>query len=121
MPVPHHMELITLREAATTLGVKDTATAAKWLADNGIAVHVICRVRKVFAVEVAIALDRIYVRELMRKHPNDWEYRYQIVAKDPAVCRLVIAEVSNEFHSATAKVRPLSDSDKKLIQKLKQR
>ncbi|MBL0913030.1 MAG: hypothetical protein IBJ09_11720 [Bacteroidia bacterium] len=112
------MELITLREAAITLGVKDVDTAAKWLADNGIAVHMICRVRKVFAVDVAIALDRLYVRELRRKFPNDWEYRYQIVAKDPAVCRLVIAEIRENFCNATTTVQPLSVSDEKLIQKL---
>ena len=113
--------MISLREVAVWLDVKDVDTVVRWLHEHNISVHLVCRVRKVFAVDVAIALDRLYVRELMRKHPNDWEYRYQIVAKDPAVCRLVIAEVQNSFQQKTAKVRPLSDSDKKLIQKLKQR
>ena len=117
-PAPQ-LTMISLREVAVWLDVKDVDTVVRWLRVNDVTIHLICRVRKVFAVEVAIALDRIYVRELRRKHPNDWEYRYQIVAKDPAVCRLVIAEVQQDFQNATTKVKPLSASDQKLIQKLK--
>lgn len=114
---PH---MLSVREVADLLRVKDLDTAMRWLRQKNIAIHSMGRTKKVFACEVAVVLHLLLAQGLRRKYPTTWERIYRFVAKDIDICEVVIAELKDDhMPKALNKVKPLTESDKKLLNKLK--
>ncbi len=115
-----HLDEITPNDLATILKVGTVATALRWLEKNGIQIHKRCKKNIACKFEVDVAIDKQFVKGLMKKYPSNWEEKYQLVAKDIKVCQLVIEELKGEsWKSPTTIVKPLNESDNKLIKKLK--
>lgn len=112
--------MISVQQVAIILGGVNCETASKWLKKNGIQIHKLCKEKSVFQIEVDVTIDKLHVKDLMRKNPHNWEEKYQIIAKDKAVCQLVIEELKGEsWRSPATIVKPITESDNKLLKRLK--
>jgi hypothetical protein len=113
-----HLAMISVNKVAEYLGFKRTATD-NWINDNDIETHRIGGRNMVFQIEVDVAIDKIYVKTLIKKYPNSWEEKYHDVAKDRIVCQQVIELLKGEsWRPPTTKVIAVSESDNKILKRL---
>lgn len=113
-----HLPIITVQTVATILGVKNE-TASRWLKQNDIPIHKICKKSNVFQIEVDVAIDKLRAKDLMLKYPRNWEERYQQEANDNKVCQLVIQELKGEtWIRPSTIVKPINESDYKILKRL---
>ena len=115
-----HLDMISLEDLTAILCVLGVETASNWCKNKAIQIYKRCKKRFVYKVEVDIAIDKDLAKNWMKKYPRNWEEKYQLVAKDPKVCQLVIEELKGEsWKSPTTIVKPKNESDNKLLKKLK--
>lgn len=114
-----YQNMLTIREVASLLGVKDSETALRWLRQRGISIHQMGK-PKVFAIHIHLAFDTLLARDLMQRYPGSWERIYKLVAKSDAVYQLVVAELRKEvpFDTPPTQIRPQTDEEKELLKRL---
>ena len=114
-----YQNMMTIREVAELLGVKDLETAIRWLRQRGITIHQMGR-PKVFAVHIDLAFDTLLARDLQQRYPSSWERIYKLMAKSDAVYQLVVAELKKEMPCDTPPIQaePKTDEEKQLLKKL---
>ncbi|CAF3357091.1 unnamed protein product [Rotaria sp. Silwood2] len=113
-------QLLSIGEIADLLNVKADA-ATKWLKTNGIHIHKFCKTKHVFRFDVHVVLGIAHARGLKLEFPNDWQERYRLSQSNPSVSELVFKELNAySNYQPTTRVIALTESDNKLISKLKQ-
>lgn len=113
------LQTITISEVSVLLNFKNDTTTKKWLKDNGIQVHRLSKRSFVYQMSLDMVLDKPYVLELKRKHPQNWKDLYRCVVKDKSLYDLMMFEMEGKNGFApTTKVSIKSNTDKKLRQSL---
>jgi hypothetical protein len=113
------LETLTISEVSVLLCFKNDLTTRKWLKDNAIQIHRLTKRSFVYQIELDFVLDKPYVMDLKRKHPQNWRESYRCVAKDKSLYDLMILEIDKEVcFTPTTKVSIKSKTDQKLFKSL---
>lgn len=120
MNLEGHLPMIPVHDVAVILGGVNDETASKWLKQNGIPIHKMCKKKNVFQIQVDIVLGKLLAKDLMKNNPKCWEEKYQLIAKDQKVYQYVVKELNGEnWLLPNTTVLDISDTDKKLRERLK--
>jgi hypothetical protein len=110
--------ILTLQEVAPKIKKNDIDAIRKWLSDRNITIYKDSRPHYVYEIDVDCEIDKPRVRTLRNKFPDDWEHFYRKIAKDDAVCEMVILSLSGEVRAKPlAKIKPTNKKEEDLIKR----
>ncbi len=113
------LQTLTISEVSAVLKFKNDLTTRKWLKDNGIQIHRLSKKSFVYQMSLDLVLDKPYVMDLKRKHPQNWKDVYRRVVKDKSLYDLMMFEIDEEnSFTPTTKVSVKSKTDQKLLKSL---
>jgi hypothetical protein len=110
--------ILTLQEVAPKIKKNDIDAIRKWLSDRNITIYKDSRPHYVYEIDVDCEIDKPRVRTLRNKFPDDWENFYRKIAKDDAVCEMVILSLGGEVRAKPlAKIKPTNKKEEDLIKR----
>ncbi len=114
-----NLEILSISEVAKRLNKKDNTATKKWLIKRGVRIYAESKSHYVYEIDLAVELDKPWVRSLVHKYPDSWKDIYKAVAKDKSVYDLVLMSLGEEInYLPKTKVKKLDENDKKLFKKL---
>jgi hypothetical protein len=110
--------LITIPEVAIKIKLTDFEATKKWLLQKNITIHSDRKPYTVYEIDVDCELDKGYVRDLRNKYPDNWEEIYRKIAKDDAVCEMVVLSLSGEVKfKPLSKIKTINKSEDELLKR----
>jgi hypothetical protein len=110
--------LITIPEVAIKIKLTDFEATKKWLLQKNITIHSDRKPYTVYEIDVDCELDKPYVRDLRNKYPDNWEEIYRKIAKDDAVCEMVVLSLSGEVKfKPLSKIKTINKSEDELLKR----
>ncbi len=114
-----NLEILSISEVAERLKKKDNTATKKWLERRGVRIYAESKSHYVYEIDLAVELDKPWVRSLIHKYPDNWKDIYRGIAKDKSVCDLVLLSLGEEInYLPKTKVKKMDENDKKLFKKL---
>ena len=111
--------ILTILEVGKKIKLSDFDAIKRWLEKKGITIYKETKVHFVYEIDVDVEIDKIRVRDLKVKNPNDWQELYKKIAKDAAVYDMVVYDlVGVSVTRPTTKIKLTSEADKDLYKKL---
>ncbi|MBP6755787.1 MAG: hypothetical protein KA210_06540 [Bacteroidia bacterium] len=111
--------LLTILEVGKKIKLSDFDAIKRWLDKKGITIYKETKVHFVYEIDVDVEIDKIRVKDLKAKNPNNWQELYRMIAKDIAVYEMVVFILNGEIVSRpTTKLKLTTDADKDLYKKL---
>ena len=111
--------ILTILEVGKKIHLSDFDAIKKWLVKKGITIYKETKVHFVYEIDVDVEIDKIRVKDLKAKNPNNWQELYKIIAKDNAVYEMVVFILNGETVSRpTTKLKMTTEADKDLYKKL---
>ena len=113
-------EMLTIRQVAEILKVKDNDTALRWLALKGVPIHSELKVKRVYAFSFAFALDLDLAQTLRTQHPHNWKHLYFLVSCNSTIYDCVMTEIISApiTTHVTQKMGVKNIDEKKLMKKI---
>ncbi len=106
-------------EVGKKIKLSDFDAIKRWLDKKGITIYKETKVHFVYEIDVDVEIDKIRVKDLKAKNPNNWQELYRMIAKDIAVYEMVVFILNGEIVSRpTTKLKLTTDADKDLYKKL---
>ncbi|WP_432220941.1 hypothetical protein ACRASX_08855 [Flavobacterium sp. TMP13] len=87
---------LSLHEVGFMINMRDIDCVKRWLTSNNIKIYKRSKFNYVYKIDVECEIDKVRVRDLRVSHPNEWEMRYKIIAKDDAVYEMVVLSLGGE-------------------------
>lgn len=111
--------ILTILEVGQKIKLSDFDAIKKWLVKKGITIYKETKVHFVYEIDVDVEIDKIRVKDLKAKNPNNWQELYKMIAKDNAVYEMVVYSlVGDSIARPTTKLKLTTDADKELFKKL---
>ncbi len=111
--------LLTILEVGKKIKLSDFDAIKRWLDKKGITIYKETKVHFVYEIDVDVEIDKIRVKDLKAKNPNNWQELYKMIAKDNAVYDMVVFILNGETVSRpTTKLKMTTEADKDLYKKL---
>ena len=111
--------LLTILEVGKKIKLSDFDAIKRWLDKKGITIYKETKVHFVYEIDVDVEIDKIRVKDLKAKNPNNWQELYKMIAKNNAVYDMVVFILNGETVSRpTTKLKMTSEADKDLYKKL---
>ena len=111
--------LLTILEVGKKIKLSDFEAIKRWLEKKGIIIYKETKVHFVYEIDVDVEIDKIRVKDLKAKNPNNWQELYKMIAKDNAVYEMVVFILNGETVSRpTTKLKMTTEADKDLYKKL---
>ncbi len=111
--------LLTILEVGKKIKLSDFDAIKRWLDKKGITIYKETKVHFVYEIDVDVEIDKIRVKDLKAKNPNNWQELYKMIAKDNAVYEMVVYDLAGvTVTRPTTKIKLTSEADKDLYKKL---
>lgn len=111
--------LLTILEVGKKIKLSDFDAIKRWLDKKGITIYKETKVHFVYEIDVDVEIDKIRVKDLKAKNPNNWQELYKMIAKDNAIYEMVVFILNGETVSRpTTKLKMTTEADKDLYKKL---
>lgn len=111
--------ILTILEVGPKIKLTDFDAIKKWLNKKGITIYKETKVHFVYEIDVDVEIDKIRVKDLKVKNPNNWQELYKMIAKDNAVYEMVVSSLVGDYVARpTTKLKLTTDADKELFKKL---
>lgn len=106
-------------EVGQKIKLSDFDAIKRWLVKKGITIYKETKVNFVYEIDVDVEIDKIKVRDLKGKYPNNWQELYKKIAKDEAVYEMVVYSLTGDsLTRPTTKLKLTTQADKELFNKL---
>lgn len=111
--------ILTILEVGQKIKLSDFDAIKRWLVKKGITIYKETKVNFVYEIDVDVEIDKIKVRDLKGKYPNNWQELYKKIAKDEAVYEMVVYSLTGDsLTRPTTKLKLTTQADKELFNKL---
>jgi hypothetical protein len=118
-PESSSLTTYSIQMVAEKLKLKKIESAKKWLLKNDIQIHRSAKSGYVYQVEVDCCIDKPYVMNLRRKHPQKWKEIYRSVVNNLAVYNLMMIQLEGELPTLPiTKVTLRSKADENIYKEL---
>ena len=91
------LAILTISDVGPKIKKKDTDAIKKWLEKKNITIYKETKTHFVYEIDVDCEIDKIRVRDLRNKYPNNWKEIYKKIAKDNSVYEMVVLSLGGEF------------------------
>lgn len=111
--------ILTILEVGQKIKLSDFDAIKRWLDKKDITIYKETKVHFVYEIDVDVEIDKIRVRDLKAKNPNNWQELYKMIAKDNAVYEMVVYSLTGDSVVRPAtRLKLTTDADKELFKKL---
>ena len=91
------LAILTISDVGPKIKKKDTEAIKKWLEKKNITIYKETKTHFVYEIDVDCEIDKIRVRDLRNKYPNNWKEIYKKITKDNSVYEMVVLSLGGEF------------------------
>lgn len=91
------LTILTISDVGPKIKKKDTDAIKKWLENKNITIYKEAKTHFVYEIDVDCEIDKVRVRDLRNRYPNNWKEIYRKIANDDSVYEMVVLSLGGEL------------------------